>query len=74
MKLVESRTLLNFEKTLSKSLREFFFGNSQIGFASQGLQISYMELGTPHETRFYLSYQTKFSFEKKRKRFRERDD
>ena len=57
--LVESRTLI--EKTLNKSLKEFLFGNLQIGFTSQGLvsKTSCMELGTPHETQPYLFYQTK---------------
>ena len=48
--LVESRTLI--EKTLNKSLKEFLFGNVQIGFTSQGLifKTSCIELGTTHET------------------------
>ena len=47
--------------TLRHNLREFLFGNVQIGFKSQGLlyKASYMELRTPHETQPYLFYQTK---------------
>ena len=57
--LVESRTLV--EKILNQNLREFLFGNFQIGFISQGLVVkaSCMELGTPHEAQPYLFYQTK---------------
>ena len=57
--MVESRTPI--EKTLNQSLKEFLFGNVQIGFTSQGLvsKASCMELGTPHETQPYLFYQTK---------------
>ena len=57
--LVESKTLV--EKTLNQSLKEFLFGNVQIGFMSQGhvSKTSCMELGTPHETQPYLFYQTK---------------
>ena len=38
------------------NMREFLFGNSQIGSTSQGLisKTSCIELGTPHETRPYL--------------------
>jgi len=38
--------------TLHHNLREFLFGNFQIGFTSQGLvsKASCVELGTPHET------------------------
>ena len=69
--LVESRILI--EKILDKRLREFLFGNSQIGFMSQGfvLQVLYMELGIPYKTRSYLFYQTKIRFrERGRERFR----
>ena len=54
--LVESKTLV--EKTLSQNLKEFLFGNIQIGFTSQKLvsEVSCMELGTPQS---YLFYQTK---------------
>ena len=57
--LVESRTLI--EKTLNQNLKEFLFGNFQIGFTSLELvsKASCMELGTPHETQPYLFYQTK---------------
>ena len=43
------------------NMREFLFGNSQIWSMSQGLisKTSCIELGTPHETRPYLLYQTK---------------
>ena len=43
------------------NMREFLFGNSQIGSMSQGLisKTSCIELGTPHETQHYLLYQTK---------------
>ena len=46
-------------------MREFLFGNVQIGDTSQGLvfKASCMELGTPHETRSYLHYQEKIRFE-----------
>ena len=42
-------------------VKEFLFGNVQIGFESQGLlyKASCIELGTPHETQPYLFYQTK---------------
>ena len=42
-------------------VREFLFGNVQIGFKNQGLlyKASYMELGTSHETQSYLFYWTK---------------
>ena len=42
-------------------VKEFLFGNVQIGFKSQGLlyKASCMELGTPYETQPYLFYQTK---------------
>ena len=42
-------------------VKEFLFGNIQIEFKSQGLlyKVSSIELGTPHETQFYLFYQTK---------------
>ena len=42
-------------------VKEFLFGNIQIGFKSQGLlyKVSCTELGTPHETQSYLHYQTK---------------
>lgn len=69
--LVESRILI--EKILDKRLWEFLFGNSQIGFASQGLilQVLYMELGTPYKTWSYLFYQMKIRFrERGRERFR----
>ena len=38
------------------NMREFLFGNSQIGSMSQGLisKTSCIELGTPHETQPYL--------------------
>ena len=62
IEIVESMILMNFEKTLGKNLREFLFGNSQTGSASRGLQISYMELGTPYKTRSYLFCQTKIHF------------
>ena len=54
--LVESKTLV--EKTLNHNLKEFLFGNVQIGFTSQKLvsKASSMELGTPQS---YLFYQTK---------------
>jgi len=57
--LVESRIVV--EKTLNQSLREFLFGNIQIGFTSQELvfKTSCIELGTPQETQSYLFYQTK---------------
>ena len=57
--LVKLRTLV--EKTLNQSLKEFLFGNLQIGFTSQWLvfKSSSMELGTPHETQPYFFYQTK---------------
>ena len=57
---------------MDKRLREFLFGNSQIGFGNQGLvlQVSYMELGTPYKTWSYLFYQTKIWFwERERERF-----
>ena len=55
---VESRTPLM--GTLHHNLREFLFGNFQIGFKSQGLlyKVSCMELGT-HENQPYLFSQTK---------------
>ena len=42
-------------------VKEFLFGNVQIGFKSQGLlyKASCMELRTPHETQPDLFYQTK---------------
>ena len=58
-------------------MREFLFGNSQIGSTSQGLvsKASCMELGTPHETRSYLLYQTKIQIcEGGRERFRKEKD
>ena len=74
--LVELKTLV--EKTLNQSLKEFLFGNVQIEFTSQGLvsKASCMELGTLHETKPYLFYQTKNSDlkKKKRERFREERD
>ena len=47
--------------TLRHNLREFLFGNFQMGFKSQGLlyKVSSIELGTPHEIQSYLFYQTK---------------
>ena len=62
------------EKTLDKSLSECLFGNSQIGFVSQGfvLQVSYMELGTPIKPIPTCFTKQKFIFEKEgeRERFR----
>ena len=48
-------------------MKEFLFGNVQIGFTSQGLicKVSCMELGTPHETQPYLFYQTKIQIWKR---------
>ena len=42
-------------------VKEFLFGNVQIGFESQGLlyKVSCIELGTPHEIQPYLFYQKK---------------
>ena len=42
-------------------MKEFLFGNVQIGFKNQRLlyKESCMELGTPHETQSYLHFQTK---------------
>ena len=42
-------------------VKEFLFGNVQIGFKSQGLlyKVSCIKLGTPHETQPNLFYQTK---------------
>ena len=56
-------------------VREFLFGNVQIGVKSQGLlyKASCMELGTPHETQPYLFYQTKIIWERERERERERE-
>ena len=47
--------------TLRHNLREFLFGNFQMGFKSQGLlyKVLCMELGTPHETQPYLFSQTR---------------
>ena len=47
--------------TLRHNLREFLFGNFQIGFKSRGLlyKVSCMELETPHETLPYLFSQTR---------------
>ena len=41
-----------------------FIGTSQIGSTSQEIvfKVSYIELGTPYETRPYLFYQTKTQF------------
>ena len=58
-------------------MREFLFGNVQIGVMSQGLifKASCIELGTPHETRSCLHYQVKIQvWEWGRKRFREERD
>ena len=57
--VVELWTLV--EKTMTQNLKEFLFGNFQIGFTSLELvsKASCMELGTPHETQPYLFYQTK---------------
>ena len=58
-------------------VREFLFGNVQIGVMSQGLifKASCIELGTPHETRSCLHYQVKIQvWEWGRKRFREERD
>ena len=57
--LVESRTLI--EKTLNQNLKEFLFGNVQIGFTSQELvsKASCMKAKTPHKTQPYLFYKTK---------------
>ena len=57
--MVESKNLI--EKTLNQNWREFLFDNPQIVSMSQGLilQVSYIELGNPHETRIYLFDQTK---------------
>ena len=63
--------------TLRHNLREFLFGNFQIGFKSQGLlyKVSCMELGTPHETQPYLFSQTKIQvWEWGRERFWEEED
>ena len=51
-------------------VREFLFGNVQIGFKSQGLlyKALCMELGTPHETQPYLFYQTKVMGMRERER------
>ena len=82
--LVESRTPLmgksqglQLKRTLHCNLREFLFGNVQIGVTSQGLvfKASCMELGTFHETRSYLHYQAKFQIcEWGRERFWEEKD
>ena len=47
--------------TLRHNLREFLFGNFQIGFKSQAFlyKASCMESGTPHETQPYLFSQTR---------------
>ena len=47
--------------TLRHNLREFLFGNFQIGFKSRGLlyKVSCMEFRTPHETQPYLFSQTR---------------
>ena len=61
----------------SANMREFLFGNVQIGFTSEGLvsKASCMELETPHETRSYLHYQAKIQiWEWGRERFREEKD
>ena len=58
-------------------MREFLFGNVQIGVKSQGLifKALCMELGTPHETQSYLHYQAKIQiWEWGRERFREEKD
>ena len=49
-------------------MREFLFGNIQIGVTSQRLlfKASCMELETPHETRYYLHYQAKIQRERER--------
>ena len=49
-------------------MREFLFGNIQIGVTSQRLlfKASCMELETPHETRYYLHYQEKIQRERER--------
>ena len=54
----------NYLKTSERKIlvvKEFLFGNIQIGFKSLGLlyKVSCTELGTPHETHSYLHYQTK---------------
>ena len=68
--MVESKTLV--EKTLNQSLKEFLFGNVQIEFTSQELvsKASCMELGTPHETKPYLFYQTKIQIIKKKNKIK----
>ena len=58
-------------------VKEFLFGDVQIGFKSQELlyKVSCMELGTPHETQSYLFYLTKIQiWEWGRKRFWEEED
>ena len=59
IKMIESKILV--EKMLNQNLKEFLFGNFQIGFIKQGLisKALCMALGTPHETQPYLFYQTK---------------
>ena len=58
-------------------VKEFLFGDVQIGFKSKGLlyKVSCIELGTPHETKSYLFYHTKIQiWEWGRKRFWEEED
>ena len=63
-------------ETLRHNLREFLFGNFQIGFKSQrflykaSYKASCMELGTPHEIQPYLFSQTRIQiWEWRRERF-----
>ena len=48
-------------KTLHQKFERIFIWQFLIGFKSQGFlyKDSSIELGTPHETQFYLFYQTK---------------